>query len=235
MPEAPQSQKLLNGVTRRLRFQEFVRAAYVSLLITTVVYAVVLLVSRLTGLIPNVFTWESLAAIPLATALLALLLHRRPEVRDAARAVYETVALRHEGEMPSPTRVPILTWDDRPNVAQFIGVVKKETALVLFIFGVVSLTAVFLVFAIFWSMVSEKTRDVGVLRAVGASRAGVMWLFLRYGLTLGVIGSLLGGVAQGLGVERCNFQSFLVEDFFEDVGHGLLCVGAEQCSALTIG
>lgn len=87
MPEAPQSLRLLNGVARRMRWQAFVRAAYVALLVTTVVYAVVLLVSRLTGLIPNVFTWQSLAAIPVATALLALLLHRRPEVRDAARAV----------------------------------------------------------------------------------------------------------------------------------------------------
>ncbi len=87
MPEAPQSLRLLNGVARRMRWQAFVRAAYVALLVTTVVYAVVLLVSRLTGLIPNVFTWQSLAAIPVATALLALMLHRRPEVRDAARAV----------------------------------------------------------------------------------------------------------------------------------------------------
>ncbi len=87
MPDAPQSLRLLNGVARRMRWQAFVRAAYVALLVTTVVYAVVLLVSRLTGLIPNVFTWQSLAAIPVATALLALMLHRRPEVRDAARAV----------------------------------------------------------------------------------------------------------------------------------------------------
>lgn len=87
MPDAPQSLRLLNGVARRMRWQAIVRSAYVALLITTVVYAVVLLISRLTGLIPNVFSWPSLAAIPVATALLALVLHRRPEVRDAARAV----------------------------------------------------------------------------------------------------------------------------------------------------
>ncbi len=138
MPDAPQSLRLLNGVARRLRWQEFVRAAYVAMLITTAVYAVALLLSRLTGLIPNIFTWQSLAAIPVATALLAMLLHRRPEVRDAARAVdqaagskdlYLTLALldRAVGEYHplvvqdaearaakiEPQRVAPLTWPRR--------------------------------------------------------------------------------------------------------------------------
>ncbi len=126
------------------------------------------------------------------------------QVRDRAKEIYAAFHARHDGEVPSPRRIPVYTWDERPNVAQFIGVVKKETALVLFIFGVVSLTAVFLVFSIFWSMVSEKTRDVGILRAVGASRAGVLWLFLRYGLTLGVIGALLGGALAFVVVHNIN-------------------------------
>lgn len=116
------------------------------------------------------------------------------QVRERAEEVYARFYERHLSEgLPRPERMMILTWDERPNVAQFIQVVKKETSLVLFIFGVVSLTAVFLVFAIFWAMVSEKTRDVGILRAVGAGRMGVAWLFLRYGLTLGVVGALCGG------------------------------------------
>jgi lipoprotein-releasing system permease protein len=89
--------------------------------------------------------------------------------------------------------VRVQTW--REKNAMFIGAVQKEIVLVLFIFGVVSLTAVFLVLAIFWAMVSEKTKDIGVLRAIGASRAGVAWLWLRYGLAIGVVGALLGGAA----------------------------------------
>lgn len=87
MPNAPQSLRLLNGVARRMQWQAMVRAAYVSLLITTLVYALALTLSRLTGLIPNVFTWQSLAVIPASAVLLAFVLHRRPQVREAARAV----------------------------------------------------------------------------------------------------------------------------------------------------
>lgn len=116
------------------------------------------------------------------------------QARERAQEVYARFHAKHaEDGAPRPERIYILTWDERPNVAQFIAVVKKETSLVLFIFGVVSLTSVFLVFAIFWAMVSEKTRDVGILRAVGAGRMGIAWLFLRYGMTLGVVGALAGG------------------------------------------
>ena len=59
-------------------------------------------------------------------------------------------------------------------------------------------------FAIFWSMISEKTKDIGVLRAIGAGRAGVAWLFLRYGLVIGVVGSLAGGALASVIVLNIN-------------------------------
>ncbi len=104
--------------------------------------------------------------------------------------IYEKFAEDHAGKVPEPTSIRIQTWEDQNRT--MISAVKKETALVLFIFCFVSLTAVFLVLAIFWAMVSEKTRDIGVLRAVGASRSGIAGLWLIYGLTIGLAGSLVG-------------------------------------------
>ncbi len=49
-----------------------------------------------------------------------------------------------------------------------------------------------LVLAIFWAIVYEKTRDIGILRSIGASRLGISWVFLRYGLVVGVAGAILG-------------------------------------------
>ncbi len=98
--------------------------------------------------------------------------------------------------------VDVLTWEDRN--ATLIGAIKKETALVLFIFGIISLTSVFLVLAIFWSMISERTKDIGILRALGASGPGVAWLWVRYGLAIGVVGSLLGAVLAYIVITNIN-------------------------------
>ncbi len=88
--------------------------------------------------------------------------------------------------------VYVLTWEEQ--IAQFIGAVKKETAILTTLFSIISLVSVFLVLAIFWTIVQQKTRDIGVLRAIGASRIGIAWLFVRYGLIIGILGAVLGGL-----------------------------------------
>lgn len=127
------------------------------------------------------------------------------ELRDRARAIYDDFARDHAGDpLPPPALGPkgVLTWRDRNRT--LIDAVEHETSLVLFIFGIISLTSVFLVLAIFWAMVSEKTKDIGVLRAIGGSRGGVAWIWLRYGLAIGIVGSLLGGLAAYLVVTNIN-------------------------------
>ena len=40
----------------------------------------------------------------------------------------------------------------------------------------------------------EKTRDIGILKSLGASNRGVMQIFLGYGLLLGLIGAASGTI-----------------------------------------
>lgn len=124
---------------------------------------------------------------------------------EACQRIYrEFEAAYPPGRVPPSARVPILTWDERPGIKTFVQAVKKETALVLVLFGIISLVAVVLIFSIFWSMVSEKTKDIGVLRAIGASRGGVAWLYIRFGLAIGVVGALAGGALAWLIVTNIN-------------------------------
>ena len=129
-----------------------------------------------------------------------VLVRARPGVspetlRDRCLEVYRVFSNTHGKAVPSYMLMTsnrlIRTWEE--NNAQLVGAVKKETIVVLSILTFISITASFLILAIFWAMVSEKTRDVGILRAIGASRMGVAWLWLRYGLAIGIVGAACGG------------------------------------------
>jgi lipoprotein-releasing system permease protein len=88
----------------------------------------------------------------------------------------------------------IKTWEQQQ--AQFIDPIEKERELMRTLFSLVYLVCAGLVLAIFWAIVYEKTRDIGILRSIGASRLGISWIFLRYGLVVGVAGAFVGvGIA----------------------------------------
>lgn len=96
---------------------------------------------------------------------------------------------------PPSFGVGIQTWEEQQK--NFIGPVEKERELMRTLFSLVYIVCAGLVLSIFWAIVYEKTRDIGILRSVGASRLGISWIFLRYGLIVGTFGAIAG---LGLGV-----------------------------------
>ena len=107
-----------------------------------------------------------------------------------------------------PVFVEVLTWRQRHE--GFLGAVEKEKGLLVFLFAIISLVAVAMVAVIFYMIVLEKTRDIGVLRALGASRMGIASIFLSYGLTIGVIGAAAGlGLAAIVVTHLNDIQDFL--------------------------
>jgi lipoprotein-releasing system permease protein len=86
----------------------------------------------------------------------------------------------------------IQRWEDKQGpLLRAIEIEKHILNILLFMIIAV---AGFGILAIFSMIVSEKTRDIGVLKALGASSGGVMKIFLTYGLLLGVVGSLCGTI-----------------------------------------
>ncbi len=93
-------------------------------------------------------------------------------------------------DMRSLSHVEVMTWEDMQR--QFIQAVEKEKVLVTFLFGLISLVAVVLVVCIFYMIVEKKTKDIGILKALGATSGGVGSIFIVYAMAVGVIGSALG-------------------------------------------
>lgn len=102
----------------------------------------------------------------------------------------------------------VRTWEEIHG--GFLNAVQNEKMLVTFLFVIISTVAVFMVATVFYLTVLEKTREIGVLRAIGASRFGIANLFLSYGLTIGILGAVFG-VGLGLTVvfNLNHIQTFL--------------------------
>ena len=79
-----------------------------------------------------------------------------------------------------------------------------ERELMRILFSIVYLVCAGLVLSIFWAIVHEKTRDIGILRAIGASRPGILSIFLTYGLIIGAAGAALGSGLAYIVVENIN-------------------------------
>lgn len=100
------------------------------------------------------------------------------------------------------SRVRVSTWEEMQ--ADFIAAIQKEKVLVVIMFGVISLVAVFLVLCIFYMIVIEKTRDIGIVKSVGGSSEGVAAVFLTYGAAIGIVGAALGNAIGYAFVCRIN-------------------------------
>lgn len=106
-------------------------------------------------------------------------------VRDALRARFP----------PDVFAYSIQTWRDMQG--PLLAAVRLETTILNILLFLIIAVAGFGILATFFMIVVEKTRDIGTLKALGASGGGVMSIFLSYGLLLGIVGSgvgLLGGI-----------------------------------------
>jgi lipoprotein-releasing system permease protein len=86
----------------------------------------------------------------------------------------------------------IKTWEQKQG--PLLAAVEIETGILNVLLFLIIAVAGFGILAIFFMIVVEKTRDIGILKALGASSGGVMSIFVSYGLALGVVGSGVGVV-----------------------------------------
>jgi lipoprotein-releasing system permease protein len=87
-------------------------------------------------------------------------------------------------------RFEIRTWEQKQG--PLLEAVEVESAILNVLLFLIIAVAGFGILAIFYMIVIEKTRDIGILKALGASSRGVMSIFLAYGLSLGIVGAGAG-------------------------------------------
>jgi lipoprotein-releasing system permease protein len=127
--------------------------------------------------------------------------HDLMTVKNKIQAIVDGVIAAHEIPLAYP--ISVETWEETQRT--FIAAIEKEVVLVTCLFGLISIVAVFLIFCIFYMIVVEKTKDIGIIKSVGATSGGVAGIFLGYGLAIGIVGSMLGLLVSWLIVRNINF------------------------------
>ena len=101
-----------------------------------------------------------------------------------------------------PGMYTVRTWEQKQG--PLLAAVEVESAILNVLLFLILTVAGFGILAIFFMIVVEKTRDIGILKALGASSRGVMTIFLSYGLSLGMVGSGAGAITGLLFVHYIN-------------------------------
>ena len=88
--------------------------------------------------------------------------------------------------------VRVATWEEHQG--PLLSAIDIERGILNILLFMIIGVAGFSILAIFTMIVSEKYRDIGIMKSLGASSTGVMSIFLSYGLLLGTVGCALGTV-----------------------------------------
>jgi lipoprotein-releasing system permease protein len=101
-----------------------------------------------------------------------------------------------------PNMYSVRTWEQKQG--PLLAAVDVESTILNVLLFMIIAVAGFGILAIFFMIVVEKTRDIGILKSLGASSRGVMSIFVSYGLSLGLVGSGVGVVVGLLFVRYIN-------------------------------
>lgn len=151
---------------------------------------------------------QELVVVPVASAqalfnspgLFRILVEARsrevmPRLQEQIRS---TIAKRHQGEED----VTVVTQD--AVLATFDNILKALTFTVGGIGAISLAVAGILIMNIMLVAVSQRTREIGLLKAVGASRGQVTMLFLSEAVLLAMLGGLLGMLIGFLGTSAIH-------------------------------
>ena len=103
----------------------------------------------------------------------------------------EKIALDLRGQFP----YKIESWQE--NNTQLLSALNAQSVSTALIRGVVMVVVVLGIASVLVVSVVQKQREIGILRAMGATRAQILRLFLLQGAVVGALGSVLGIVLAG--------------------------------------
>jgi lipoprotein-releasing system permease protein len=134
----------------------------------------------------------------------------------------ETVDADRVGEILAPlaqkvsSRAVVADW--RSMNASLFEALQVERVVMFVVLSIIILVAAFNILSSLIMLVRAKTRDIAILRTMGATRQGLLKVFMTVGLTIGILGIVLGLL---LGALALFFRQGVVNFFQAITGQNL--------------
>jgi lipoprotein-releasing system permease protein len=109
--------------------------------------------------------------------------------------------------------VTAVTWIDLNR--EFFDAIRVERTTMFFVLIFIVIVAAFGIMSTLITTTVQKTRDIGVMKAIGAKVPQILWIFLAQGMIVGFFGTLLG---LGAGILLVQFRNE-VRDMLSNVFH----------------
>lgn len=90
----------------------------------------------------------------------------------------------------------------------FLSALKLEKLGLFIVLGIIVLVAAFNIATTLIMVVMEKSRDIAILRAMGANAASIMKIFVMEGLIIGTLGT---GLGTGLGILLAHYADAVIK------------------------
>ncbi len=107
--------------------------------------------------------------------------------------IFDTPVLSEDLRQKLGSRFWVRDWKDMNQT--FFAALKLEKMAMFIILTLIIFVASFNIISSLTMMVMEKHKDIGILKAMGATNRGVHLIFLTQGVIIGLVGTVLGCVA----------------------------------------
>ena len=86
----------------------------------------------------------------------------------------------------------LTTWEEEPRIQEFLDALRVEKNVMFYLLFFIMVVAAFGITSVLITFVVQKTREIGMLKALGASRRQIMSIFLAQSFFVGVLGVMMG-------------------------------------------
>jgi lipoprotein-releasing system permease protein len=88
--------------------------------------------------------------------------------------------------------------------SKFVAEFRKQMGVLLLIFSIISLSAVLLVFCIFYMIVEMRQKDIAIIKSCGAANISVASIFVGFGICVGLVGAGIGMILGDIVTKNIN-------------------------------